>query len=205
MKSAILFASLTSLLLAGCGSGERAPSAGGAEAGCMTRAYGEIGGPVSLIDQTGLRVTEADFKGRPSMVYFGFTYCPDICPMTLVTLNEAYERLPEEIEPPRTILISVDPERDTPEAMKAYIETPAFPDDIVGLTGSPADIRAAADAFSADYQRVETPESLADYTMDHTSILYLMDADWQLKTFFTHQDDAESIATCLAEHLGTSG
>ena len=205
MKSAILFASLTSLLLAGCGSGERAPSAGGAKAGCMTRAYGEIGGPVSLIDQTGLRVTEADFKGRPSMVYFGFTYCPDICPMTLVTLNEAYERLPEEIEPPRTILISVDPERDTPEAMKAYIETPAFPDDIVGLTGSPGDIRAAADAFSADYQRVETPESLADYTMDHTSILYLMDADWKLKTFFTHQDDAESIATCLAEHLGTSG
>jgi protein SCO1/2 len=197
----VALAAFSGLCLAACGSGESAPSAGGAQAGCMTRAYGEIGGPVALTDQTGLRVTQEDFTGRPSMVYFGFTYCPDICPMTLVTLSEAYERLPEGVDPPRTILISVDPERDTPEAMKEYIATPAFPDDIVGLTGSPSDIRKAADAFSADYQRVETPESLADYTMDHTSILYLMDENWELKTFFTHQDDPESIATCLAEHL----
>ncbi len=202
MKLPTLLAAVAGLLLSGCGPGESAPSAGGAKAGCMTRAYGEIGGPIALTDHTGLRVTQEDFKGRASMIYFGFTYCPDICPMTLVTLEAAYESLPDGVEPPRTLLISVDPERDTPEAMKAYIETPAFPDDIVGLTGSKADIRAAADAFAADYQRIETPDSLADYTMDHTSILYLMDENWQLKTFFTHQDDAESIASCLAEHLG---
>ena len=188
--------------LAGCGPGEPAPTAGGAKAGCMTRAYGEIGGPVALTDHTGMRVTEADFEGRASMVYFGFTYCPDICPMTLVTLEQAYGKLPDGVAPPRTILITVDPERDTPEAMKTYIETEAFPDDIVGLTGSPAEIRAAASAFSADYQRIEAPDSLSEYTMDHTSILYLMDENWELKTFFTHQDDADSISACLAEHLG---
>ncbi len=190
-----------SLMACGSGGGSPEPSAGGANAGCMTRAYAEIGGPVTLVDQTGKAVTEADFKGRASMVYFGFTYCPDICPMTLVTLEQAYERLPEGVAPPRTILITVDPERDTPQAMAQYISTEAFPDDIVGLTGSPEAIRAAADAFKADYARVEAPESLAEYTMDHTSILYLMDENWQLKSFFTHQDTAESISACLAEHL----
>lgn len=189
--------------LAACGApAADAPRAGGAEAGCATRAYDNIGGPISLVDETGARVTEADFKGRPTMIYFGFTYCPDICPMTLVTLDRAYGQLPEGVEVPQTLLISIDPERDTPEQMATYISTPAFPDDIKGLTGSAEEIRAAADAFFADYTRIETPDSLAEYTMDHTSILYLMDEDWNLATFFTHQDTADSIATCLVEKLG---
>lgn len=188
--------------LAACGSEPPTPTAGGAEAGCMTRAYSEIGGPIDLIDETGARVTEADFKGRPTMVFFGFTYCPDICPMTLVALEQAYDMLPEGTAPPRTALISVDPERDTPDAIRAYIETDAFPDDIKGLTGSPEALRAAADAFMADYARIETPESLAEYTMDHTSLIYLMDEDWQLATFFTHHDQPADISACLAQHLG---
>jgi len=178
------------------------PTAGGAVAGCATRAFAEIGGPIALIDQTGREVTEADFKGAPSLVYFGFTYCPDICPGTLVTVDRALKRLPEGITPPRTILISIDPERDTPDALAAYISTNAFPDDIVGLTGSAEAVKAAADAFKTGYTRVDDPDSLAEYTMDHTSILYLMDEDWQLKTFFTHDATPQSIGDCLAEHLG---
>jgi len=195
--------SMAALALVACGGAEQTPTAGGAQAGCMTRAYSEIGGPISLIDQTGARVTEADFAGTPTLVFFGFTYCPDICPMALYTMGQAIDQLPEGTPAPRTVLISVDPERDTPEALATYLSNDAFPDGAVGLTGTPEEIRAAADVFKAGYERVETPESLAGYTMDHTSLIYLMDEDWSLKTFFTHQDDAASMAQCLAEHLGS--
>lgn len=171
------------------------------KSGCLSRAYPEIGGPISLTTHTGERVTEDAFKGRPSLVYFGFTYCPDVCPMTLVTVERAYSMLPDGVAPPQTLLISVDPERDTPEALAKYVNAPRFPDGLVGLTGSPDEIRAAADEFVADYARVEQSESQTGYTMDHTSLLYLMDENWQLKTFFTHEDTAETIAACLAEVL----
>ncbi len=183
----------------------RAPDqtgSGGAKAGCDTRAFAEIGGPVSLLSSTGARVTEADFKGRASLVYFGFTYCPDICPMTLVTLNKALQSLPASIDPPLTLLISIDPERDTPDAMAEYISLDAFPDDIVGLTGTQEEIKAAADVFKSGYSRIDQPDSLAGYTMDHTSIIYLMDENWQLQTFFTHDATAGDIADCLAYHFG---
>jgi len=106
------------------------------------------------------------------------------------------------VEAPRTILISIDPERDTPEALSTYISTNAFPDDIVGLTGSVEAVTAAAKGFASGFTRIDDPESLAEYTMDHTSIIYLMDEDWSLKTFFNHEATAENIGDCLAEHLG---
>ena len=183
-------------VLTACGSGQPdLPK--NVEAGCLSRAYPEIGGPISLIADNGERVTEETFKGHPTLVYFGFTYCPDVCPMTLITVQRAYERLPEGVEPPQTLLISVDPERDTPDALAAYVKAPRFPEGLVGLTGTPEEVRAAADAFVADYSRVEQPDSQSGYTMDHTSLLYLMDEDWQLKTFFTHEDTDETIAACL--------
>ena len=197
----------TSLMLAACGP-DGAPSqknsAGGAVGGCHSRAFADIGGPISLIDTTGAAVTEADFKGRPSLIYFGFTYCPDICPATLVTIERALQRLPEDVQPPRTILISIDPERDTPEAMTSYISTKVFPDDIVGLTGSSEQIKAAADAFKIGYQRIELGDDPSDYTVDHSSILYLMDENWSLKTFFTHEATPQNIGDCLAVQLENS-
>lgn len=168
--------------------------------GCHTRAYDEIGGPIDLINQDGEAVTQEDFKGEPSLVFFGFTYCPDICPMTLVTLDRALSELPED-KAPRTVLISVDPERDTPETLKTYIGNDAFPDRIVGLTGSDEQVAAAAGAFVAAYAKVEDPSSAAGYTMDHSSIIYLMDEDWNLKTFFTHEATATDISTCLQSLL----
>lgn len=177
------------------------PTAGGEVAGCMSRAYPNIGGPISLVNQDGERVTEATYKGRPTLIYFGFTYCPDVCPMTLVTVKRAYDRLPAGIEPPQTLLISVDPDRDTPEHLAQYVSTKAFPANLQGLTGTQEEVRAAANAFLADYSRVEQPDSEGGYSMDHTSLLYLMDADWKLATFFTHEDTDETIAACLAEQL----
>jgi protein SCO1/2 len=201
-----LSACAAAALLAACSpSTETAPAetarSGGAQASCLSRAYPEIGGPISLINQAGDRVTEADFKGRPTLVYFGFTYCPDVCPMTLVTVERAYEQLPDGMEPPQTVLISVDPERDTPDVLASYVKAPRFPENLVGLTGTDEEVRAAADEFLSDYSRVEQSDSQSEYTMDHTSLLYLMDEDWQLKTFFTHEDTADSIAACLGELL----
>ncbi|GAB5456022.1 MAG: SCO family protein [Henriciella sp.] len=194
---------LAGLALAACNPSTPSPSAGGAQAGCLTRAYDTIGGPISLVSHTGERVTEATYKGAPTLIYFGFTFCPDICPGTLVALKRAYDALPEGVETPQTLLITVDPERDTPEALAAYVSTAAFPDNLVGLTGTEEEIAAAADAFIAQYERIETPDSLSEYTMDHTSLLYLMDENWQLKTFFAEADaDPEYIAQCLAQHIG---
>lgn len=199
---------LAAALLSGCSPASapeadsaRAPKSGGVQASCLSRAYPEIGGPISLVSDSGERVTEENFKGHPTLIYFGFTYCPDVCPMTLVNVERAYEMLPEGVAPPQTLLISVDPERDTPEVLASYVKAPRFPKNLVGLTGSPEEVRAAADAFLSDYSRVEQSESQSEYTMDHTSLLYLMDEEWQLKTFFTHEDTAETISACLGEIL----
>jgi protein SCO1/2 len=194
---------IAGLAVAACSPTNTDATAGGAQAGCMTRAYDTIGGPIDLVSHTGERVTEATFKGAPTLIYFGFTYCPDICPGTLVAVNRAYDALPEDVSPPQTLLITVDPERDTPEALAEYVSTAAFPDNLIGLTGTTEEIAAAADGFLAQYERIETPDSLAEYTMDHTSLLYLMDEEWQLKTFFAEADaDPNYIAQCLAQHLG---
>ncbi|MEM7768659.1 MAG: SCO family protein [Pseudomonadota bacterium] len=194
-------AALAMMALSGCSDGGPQPTAGGAEAGCLTRAYEQIGGPISLVDHEGNAVTEAAFKGEPSLVFFGFTYCPDVCPMTLVTIDQALKALPEGTEPPRTILVSIDPERDTPEALATYLSTDAFPDKITGLTGTPEQVRAAADAFIADYSRIDQPESLGEYTMSHTDLVYFMDGNWEQKTFFPSTTPPDEMARCLGEFL----
>ncbi|MEQ8557756.1 MAG: SCO family protein [Henriciella sp.] len=197
-----MFLGMAAFLVACSGEQPVKTTAGGALASCTTRAYEEIGGPFTLTNQDGETVTEEDFKGKPSLVYFGFTYCPDVCPGTLVGINNAYRQLPEGVEPPQTILISVDPERDTPEALKKYVNSNAFPDNLVGLTGTPEQIAAVADEFFVGYDRIETPESAGEYTMDHTSLLYLMDEDWQLETFFAEGNSSpEKMATCLGQLL----
>lgn len=175
-----------------------APSAGGVQ---LPQGIA-LGGAFSLQDHTGQRVTERAFAGKLGLIYFGFTYCPDVCPMTLQTVAAAYRKLPDGTEWPQTLLISVDPGRDTPQALATYVASKAFPEGLQGLTGTEAEIRAAADAFKADYSRVDQPGSLAEYTMDHTSLLYLMDEEWKLRTFFTHQDTPDTIAACLEEVMG---
>ena len=196
-------AALAAIALSACGNATSVSGPDGmkpsAQSGCHTRAYPEIGGPISLVDHTGKAVTEADYKGQSALIFFGFTHCPDVCPMALVTVGRAYAQLPDDVVPPQTLFVSIDPERDTPEQLATYISTEVFPDNLVGLTGSPEAVRAAADGFIADYSRVDDPSSAVGYTMDHTSLLYLMDEDWQLKTFFTHEDTAETISACLAD------
>src|ERR1700754_3868969 len=115
--SLVALAALSLLLLSACGQDKRA----GVDPACFTRSSEKIGGPISLISKTAGHTTEGSFKGRKSLVFFGFTHCADFCPGTLYKIGSAIKLLPRGVKPPRTIFISVDPARDTPEALTQYI------------------------------------------------------------------------------------
>jgi protein SCO1/2 len=154
-----------------------------------------IGGPFALTDHNGKRVTDADFKGKPTLIYFGFTYCPDVCPTSLLLMQTAVEQLGKDADQRvNMVLITVDPERDTPAVLKDYVGN--FGPTIVGLTGSPEDIAAAAKAFRVYYRKVEGKDG-GPYLMDHSSIFYLLDQRGRFVKHFTHQSRAEDIAAAI--------
>ena len=133
-----------------------------------------IGGPFSLLNGDGKRVTEADFKGKWLMIYFGYTFCPDACPTTLNNMAEMLARIGADADKIQPIFITVDPARDKPDVMKQY--TAAFDPRIVGLTGSVDDIAAAAKGYRVYFKKVGDG---ANYLMDHTTIIYVMDPDYR--------------------------
>jgi protein SCO1/2 len=160
-----------------------------------------IGGPFELVDQTGNKVTEADFAGRKMLIYFGYTYCPDVCPLGLAKIAAAYDRLsPAEQAELVPIFITVDPERDTVEAVADYVAL--FHPALVGLTGSPEAVAAAAAAYRVYFRKAEG-ESMTDYLVDHSSFTYLMDGENHYLAHFGHDATAESIAEGLHQHLGS--
>jgi protein SCO1 len=175
---------------------------------CNSRAFAEIGGPFSLVNQDNVAVTERTFLGKPALIYFGFTYCPDVCPMALQTMRLALESAHRqggtkiaEIQP---ILISIDPERDTPASLKPYVASQGFPDGLIGLTGTLDQVTAAAKAFKVGFSKSVPKGSPAkDYVMDHSSIIYLMGRDGKLRTFFTGDPDPKVIGKCIASFSKT--
>jgi len=185
----------------GSGSSSNAPGA----APVRMSGQADIGGPFTLVDQTGRTVTEATFEGRPLLIYFGFTYCPDICPTSLQVMAAAMDRLSEDERAQfQPLLITVDPERDTPEALASYVESPAFPDNLLGLTGTEEQIRDAARAYRVYYRRVEDDGTLAEYTMDHSSLIYLMGREGEFVEVFPHQATPDQIASRLQQFLETN-
>lgn len=132
----------------------------------------QIGGPFALIDQNGKPVTERDFLGKPTAIYFGFTYCPEVCPTTLANLASWMKALGPDADRLNVVFISIDPERDTPKLIKAYLSV--FDPRFRGLTGSPQDVAKAAHAFNVFYNKV--PLDGGGYTVDHSTAIYLMDA-----------------------------
>ncbi len=171
---------------------------------CILAGAEDVGGPIDLVDSNGMRVTQADFAGEPAILYFGFTHCPDVCPTTMLTLAEALEQpgAPDV----RTVLISVDPERDTPEAMRAYVATDGFPAELVGLTGSRAQIEAAKRAFRVYAERAPVAGAPADvYNVDHTSLVYVIDGAWRTRSIIrTTGATPEQYAQCIAAGLDRS-
>jgi len=205
----ILVAPLTAALIALVGAfafllARGAPDAPRAQTATAVQTSGQaqVGGPFTLVDHTGKTVTDADFAGKPMLIYFGFTYCPDMCPFSLQIMAGALDRLePEQAAEFQPVLISIDPERDTPDALATYVGSPAFPDGLVGLTGSPEQVRAAADAYRVYFARIEDDGTQAEYLMDHSSLIYLMDRQGRFVEVFPHGADPARIAARLQEFL----
>ncbi len=162
-----------------------------------------VGGPFDLIDQTGERRSDEDYRGRYMLVYFGYTFCPDVCPTSLLAMSRALQllsaRAPGAAEQVVPLFVTVDPERDTVEALAAY--APSVPPDLVALTGTPEQIATAAKAYRVSYAKAEDASS-GTYLMDHSSFIYLIGPDGAYRAHFSHLAQPDEIAEGLERHIG---
>ena len=177
------------LVLSACsGGGNEAPPLEGAR----------LGGAFTLTDQNGARVSDKQFEGKYRIVYFGFTYCPDVCPVDLQTIGQAMRMLeksdPELAERIQPIFITTDPERDTPQVMKQYVSS--FHPRLIGLTGTPDEIAAVAKKNGVFFQKAEEPGS-TDYVMDHSRIALLFGPKGEPIAILPHDKGAEAVAAEL--------
>jgi len=174
--------------------------------GIESRARGaaEIGGPFTLVNGAGETVTEASFPGQYVLIYFGYTYCPDVCPTSLQAMTDALNQLePAVLDKVQPVFVSVDPERDTPVDVAEYASF--FHPKLIGLTGSPEQVAAAAKAYRVYYARVDQPHSAAGYLLDHSAITYLTAPDGSLAAFFKHGTDPNEMADRLRGIVGGAG
>lgn len=158
-----------------------------------------ISGRFSLVDHNGNRVTDEDFRGKWLLVFFGYTHCPDVCPTTLNEIAEVMERLAADADKVQPLFITVDPERDTPDAMAEYVA--AFDPRIVGLTGTPEQIKAATGSFRVYYAKAPGEEAPGGYLMDHSAFLYLMNPEGRFETAFGFQDGVKKIVSGIRKYL----
>lgn len=202
-KSIFALGTVLALVLGGCGESTIATS------GQNTVVAGKaaIGGTYTLVDHTGKTVTDADYHGRPQLIYFGFAFCPDICPTALQTMGTAIDMANKAdkgiAEFYQTMLITIDPERDTPEQLALYVTANGFPNNLIGLTGSEQQITDVKKTFAVTGNKVSDPSSATGYTYDHTSMIYLMDKNGEFVDVFTHGDTSIDIATRLITYKKT--
>jgi protein SCO1/2 len=157
-----------------------------------------IGGPFQLVDQNGKTVTDTDLKGKWSLIYFGYTHCPDACPTALNDISIALSDLGPQRDAVRPVFITVDPERDTPETLKAYVTS--FDAPILALTGTAEQVAKAAKGYRVYYAK--HPEAGGDYSMDHSSVIYVMDPEGRFTASFTHESPPEQISERLKKLIG---
>lgn len=161
-----------------------------------------VGGPFELVDQHGQVRRDGDFRGRYMLVYFGYTYCPDVCPTSLLAMTQALDKLaaskPEAADAVIPIFATVDPERDTVAALAAY--APHFHEALVALTGTAEQVAAAAKAYRVYYAKAEDDGS-SDYLMDHSSFIYLMDRAGDYLAHFAHNATADAMAEELKKKI----
>ena len=155
-----------------------------------------IGGPFTLTATDGRTVTDADFKGHPFLVFFGYTHCPDVCPTTLFSLSQVLKALGPDTKL-KVLFVTVDPARDTPKDMKDYLAN--FDPRIIGLSGNEEQTRAIERAYRVYAKKV--PGQGSDYSMDHTSIIYLMDKDGRFVSAFNPDQPAKTAAAQLENYL----
>lgn len=157
-----------------------------------------VGGPFKLVDQTGKPVDEKILKGKWSAVFFGFTYCPDVCPTTLQVMAQAKDRLGPKGQDLQVVFISVDPERDTPEQLARYLSSDAFPKGTIGLTGTPEQVAAAAKAYRVFYEKSGTG---SDYLINHSTPTYLMDPKGRFNRVLPFGIGPDEVATQIANAM----
>jgi|SRR5215469_2940754 len=160
-----------------------------------------IGGPFTLVDQNGKTVTDRDFRGKYMLIFFGFTHCPDICPAELQVMSAALDALGPKADDVVPIFVTLDPGRDTPEAVGAYVKN--FGKTFVGLTGSPTAIANAANAYRVAYQKFEYKDKDGNYgySIDHSALVYLMDKDGKYLAHFAYGTPATKMTETMRRYL----
>jgi protein SCO1/2 len=161
-----------------------------------------VGGPFHLVDQNGKPTTEAALKGQWNAVFFGFTYCPDVCPGTLQALAAASDQLGPKAKDLKIVFISVDPGRDKPEQLKAFLSGPTLPGNILGLTGTPEQTAAAAKAYRVYYKAVGDGP---DYSVDHSTAVYLMDPKGRFVKVIPYNLPPDEIARQIRDAMAGRG
>jgi protein SCO1 len=156
-----------------------------------------IGGPFQLTDQSGATVTEKSLQGRPTLIFFGFTHCPDVCPTSLFEISEVLRAMGSDADRVNAYFISVDPERDNAQAMKDYLSS--FDPHLKGLTGDPAAVAKVISEYRVYAKKV--PLKDGDYTMDHTALVYLMDRDGRFVAPFNLKQTPDEAAADLKHYL----
>ena len=156
-----------------------------------------IGGPFQLTDQSGATFTEKDLQGRPTLIFFGFTHCPDVCPTSLFEISEILRAMGKDADRVNAYFVSVDPERDTGAAMKDYLSS--FDPHLKGLTGTPEEVAKVIADYRVYARKV--PLKDGDYTMDHTALIYLMDRDGRFVSPFNLNRKPEEAAADLKKYL----
>ena len=162
-------------------------------------AFGGIGGPFTLLDGDGHAITDRDFRGHYLLIYFGYTFCPDVCPTTLNEVAAAFDKLGKKADNLQGLFITVDPQRDTPAVVRDYAA--AFSKHIEGLTGTPDQIATVAREYRVYYAPQHTATSGNSYTVDHSSILYLMGPDGKFIVPIRADQTGEAMAADIAKHL----
>ena len=157
-----------------------------------------VGGPFALVDTGGRTVTEATYRGRWMLVYFGYTFCPDVCPTELQTMANALDALGPDAAKIAPIFITIDPARDTPATLAGYVKL--FDDRLIGLTGTDAQIAAVARAYRVYFARAERKDT-TQYLMDHSSFLYLMGPDGNLRALYRPGTSVQELSSALRTRL----
>lgn len=157
-----------------------------------------VGGPFKLVDQNNKPITDQDFKGRPWLVFFGYTHCPDVCPTTLFDVSEMLRAMGKDADRTGALFITVDPERDTPAVMKDYLSS--FDPRMMAATGDRASIDAAEKAYRVYAKKIPTGKG-DDYSMDHTAMIYLMDKQGRFVAPFNLKRTPEEAAAEMKKYL----
>jgi len=194
------------LTLGAC-SGDKKQNGQAAQSGPVTVVSGKaaIGGVYELVDHTGKAVTDKDYLGKAQLIFFGFAYCPDVCPTALLKMGAALELAGGAGDAYQAIFITIDPKRDTPDMLAQFVTANGFPDGLVALTGTHSQIDNVKKVFKVYGAKTEDPTSAAGYTFDHTSLIYMMDKNGEFIDVFSHNTSPQDMADRLVQHHKQAG